>query len=222
MLALKKKKAVVLEAIRVFDQLYPEALCSLNYDSPFQLLVAARLSAMCTDARVNIVTKELFAEYPTPESFLTASEDEVEAIIHPCGLGRTKAKSILGMAKGVLELGGEIPDTMEGLLLLPGVGRKIANLILGDVFQKPGVVTDTHCIRIAGRLGLTQSTVPVKVEKDLDLIIPKELTGRFCHQIVHFGREWCAARSPRCTECPLASCCEYRLKNGEKEVKKNG
>lgn len=213
MLAEKKKKAVVSEAIKVLDRLYPEALCSLDYDTPFQLLVAARLSAMCTDARVNIVTRELFSKYPTPEAFLTASEDEVEAIIHPCGLGHTKAKSILGMAKGVAELGGNIPDTMEGLLLLPGVGRKIANLILGDIFNKPGVVTDTHCIRIAGRLGLTGSTVPLKVERDLEAIIPKELTSRFCHQIVHFGREWCVARSPRCKECPLAGCCEYCLKN---------
>lgn len=202
----EKARERVSLAAGVFDELYPDAACSLEYDKPYELLIAARLSAQCTDARVNIVCQDLFQKYPTLESFAQAEISEVEEVVRPCGLGKTKAKSIVEMSRQMMEnFDGQVPDTMEDLLSLSGVGRKIANLMLGDVFGKPAVVTDTHCIRITGRLGLTANTSPAKVEKDLLKVIPPEISSRFCHQLVQFGRDWCTARSPKCTDCPLAA-----------------
>lgn len=199
-----RKKDTVLYAEEVFDQLYPDAGCSLEYEKPYELLIAARLSAQCTDARVNIVCKDLFRIYPTLESFAQAPVEDIAAVVKPCGLGNTKAKSISEMSRQLIERhGGRVPDTMEELLALSGVGRKIANLILGDVYHQPAVVTDTHCIRISGRLRLTDRDQPLPVERDLVKIIPPEISSRFCHQLVLFGRDWCTARNPKCGDCPL-------------------
>ena len=181
---------------------YPCAECSLEYNEPYELLIATRLSAQCTDARVNIVTKDLFVKYPTLQSFADADISELEEMVRPCGFYREKAKSIKNMAAMIIsEFDGQVPDTMEKLTSLPGVGRKTANLILGDVYGKPAVVTDTHCIRITGRLGLTENTEPYKVEKDLVKIIPPEEGSDLCHRLVFFGREICKARKPLCEEC---------------------
>lgn len=198
---------------------YPSAECSLVYGKTYELLIATRLSAQCTDARVNIVTKDLFAKYPSLQSFADADLEELEGIVKPCGFYKNKAKSIKEMAAMIIsEYGGEVPDTMEKLTSLPGVGRKTANLILGDVFGKPAIVTDTHCIRITGRLGLTKNTEPHKVENDLRKIIPAEEGSDFCHRLVDFGREVCKARKPACDECCLTELCSYYIKN--REVKK--
>lgn len=189
---------------------YPSAECSLVYEKPYELLIATRLSAQCTDARVNIVTRELFAKYTSLQSFADAEIEDLEEIVKPCGFYRNKAKSIKEMSAMIIsEFGGEVPDTMEKLTSLPGVGRKTANLILGDVYGKPAIVTDTHCIRITGRLGLTKNTEPHKVENDLRKIIPEEEGSDFCHRLVDFGREVCRARKPECGECCLTKLCTY-------------
>lgn len=202
--AMTKKQRALL-AIEGLKKLYPDAICSLEYRKPYELLISVRLSAQCTDARVNIVTKDLFEKFPTLESFACASYEEVEEIVRPCGLGKTKAKDIVNLSKMLVEqYNSTVPDTMEELLKLPGVGRKTANLILGDVYHKPAIVTDTHCIRISGRLGLTDgSKVPLAVEKQLWKVLPPEEGSDFCHRLVLFGREYCTARSPKCAECPL-------------------
>ena len=202
------KKERALAAVQMLEDVYPEAVCSLEYAHPYELLIATRLSAQCTDARVNIVTEELFKKYPTLSSLAEASVEEIEAIIKPCGLFHTKAKDVVGLSRMLIEqYGGELPDTLEELTKLPGVGRKTANLVMGDVFGKPAVVTDTHCIRISGRLGLTKETDPYKVEMDLKKLLPPEKSSDFCHRLVHFGREFCKARGPQCTACPLRSIC---------------
>lgn len=209
-----KKKEIALLACDELEKIYPDVKCSLNFTKPYELMFAARLSAQCTDARVNIVTKTLFEKYPTLESFAEADLCELEEIVKPCGLYKTKAKSIKEMAVMLVEeFGGEIPQTMEELLKLPGIGRKTANLMMGDVWGKPAIVTDTHCIRITGRLGLTKNTEPAKVEKDLMKLIPPEISSHFCHQIVQFGRDTCRARAPKCKECSLNSFCTYYSKN---------
>lgn len=198
----KKEKALL--AVEGLEKIYPEAKCSLVYSHPYELMIAGRLSAQCTDARVNIVTKELFAKYPTLQSFADADVNDIAEIVKPCGLYKTKAKSIVEMAHRLYyELGGVIPKTVEELTTLSGIGRKTANLIMGDVHHLPAIVTDTHCIRICGRLGLTKETAPEKVEQDLLKIIPSEKGSDFCHRLVIFGREYCTARSPKCEECPL-------------------
>ena len=208
------KKERVCVAIRELKKIYPEAVCSLNYSKPYELLIATRLSAQCTDARVNIVTKELFKKYPTLQSFADADLEELESYVRPCGFYRTKAKSIKEMAISIIsDFGGEVPDTMEKLTSLSGVGRKTANLILGDVYGKPAVVTDTHCIRITGRLGFTDNTEPRKVEKDLREIIPPEEGSDFCHRLVNFGREICKARNPMCDICTLKNICRFYKEN---------
>lgn len=203
------KNELIAEIIRRLEQVYPDALCSLTYEKPHELMIAGRLSAQCTDARVNIVTKELFAKYKTIEDFANADVDEVAEIVKPCGLYKTKAKSIVGMCRQIMQdFGGEIPDTIEQLTKLEGIGRKTANLVLGDVFHKPAVVCDTHCIRICGRLGLTKNKEPQKVETDLRKILPPEKSSDFCHRMVLFGREYCKARGERCGECPLSDICK--------------
>lgn len=197
--------------IGALTALYPDAVCSLEYaEDPWRLLVAARLSAQCTDERVNIVTKVLFERFPDAPSAAYGDLGEIEEIVRPCGLFRMKAKNIVDMSRIIVEeYGGRVPDTMDGLLSLPGVGRKIANLILGDVFGKGGIVADTHCIRICGRLGYypEDKKDPLLTERVMEGVIPREEQSAFCHRIVMFGREYCTARSPRCGDCPLAGWC---------------
>ena len=202
----KKERAELI--IKRLEEVYPDAECSLIYSKPHELMIAGRLSAQCTDARVNIVTKELFDKYRSIEEFANADVHDVEEIIKPCGLYKTKAKSIVTMCRQImLDFGGKIPDTIDELTKLSGIGRKTANLIMGDVFHKPAVVTDTHCIRICGRLGLTVNKEPSKVEEDLRRILPPEKSSDFCHRLVIFGREYCKARGERCSECPLLDLC---------------
>ena len=202
----KKQRALL--AIDALKQRYPEGICSLQYTEPLELLIATRLSAQCTDARVNMVTPALFERFPTLEAFAEADPEEVGEYIHSCGLYKTKARDIVAMARMLRdEYGGVVPDTVEELIKLPGVGRKTANLVCGDIYGKPAVVTDTHCIRIAGRLGLVDSKDPYKVERQLRELLPPEESNAFCHRLVLFGREICSARSPRWADCPLRDHC---------------
>ena len=199
----------VLSIIEALKERYPDALCALQYEKDYELMIAVRLSAQCTDARVNLVTPALFAAYPTLESIAAADITDIEGYIHSCGFYRQKAKDIVLACQMLLsEYGGKVPGTMEELLKLPGVGRKTANLLLGDIYAQPGsVVCDTHCIRICGRLGLSKGKEPEKVERQLRAILPPEESSDFCHRIVLFGREICTARAPKCTQCPLAIYC---------------
>ena len=211
-----QKKKVMAEIVERLKGVYPEALCALEADGiAWRLLVMARLSAQCTDARVNIVCRDLFQKYPTLEAMADADIGELESIVRPCGLYRTKADSIKRACRMLRDdFCGIVPDNMDDLLSLPGVGRKIANLILGDVYSKPAIVADTHCIRICGRFGMypTDMKDPTKVEKIMrELIAPKEQSD-FCHRIVQFGRDTCSARSPKCSECPLGDICKYNKK----------
>ncbi len=197
-------------------KLYPDALCALEYEGePWKLMVMARLSAQCTDARVNIVCKSLFARFPTLDALADGELSEIEEIVRPCGLYRTKAESIKAACGIVREdFGGHVPDNMDDLLALPGVGRKIANLLLGDIYGKGGIVADTHCIRICGRFGMYPESQrdPVKTEKIMSELIPLSEQSEFCHRIVQFGRDVCTARSPKCNECPVRGLCEYNIK----------
>ena len=204
----KKEKA--LAAVAALKALYPDALCSLDFESPFQLLVATRLSAQCTDARVNLVTPVLFARYPDAAAMAQADVADVENIIHACGFFRQKARDIVATA-GILvsEYGGNVPDTIEALTALPGVGRKTANLIVGDVYGKPAVVADTHLIRISNRLGLVETKDPYKVELQLRELLPPEESNNYCHRNVLHGRAVCDARKPRCEICTLSGFCAY-------------
>ena len=192
-------------------QKYPVSDCALEYDAePWKLLIMARLSAQCTDARVNIVSLDLFSRFKSIEDFANADFEELERAIFSCGLHRTKARDIIGMCKMLIgDFNSQVPDKMEDLLKLPGIGRKIANLILGDIFGKPAIVADTHCIRIAGRLGLCESPDPYKVETQLAAIVPPEESSDFCHRLVFFGRDICRARVPGCEKCFLGDLCEY-------------
>jgi len=206
----KKEKALL--ACEELEKIYPDASCSLNFSKPYELMFSARLSAQCTDARVNIVTETLFKKYPTLESFADADLSELEQDVKPCGFYKMKAKSLKGMAQKLInDFGGEIPQTMDELLTLPGIGRKTANLVMGDIWGKPAIVTDTHFIRITGRIGLTKNKEQAKVEKDLVKLIPPEISSDFCHRTVQFGRDTCRARSPKCGECPLNYFCDYGL-----------
>ena len=217
----KEKKERLAAIVDRLKTVYPEAVCSLEYEGdPWRLLVMGRLSAQCTDARVNIVCRELFSEFPNAESLAYAELSRVEEIVKPCGLFRTKAESIIAASRMLVEdFGGELPDTMDELLLLPGVGRKIANLLLGDIFAKPAVVCDTHCIRICGRLGMypEKEKDPTKIERILTELIDPAEGSDFCHRIVLFGRDVCTARSPLCEGCPLSALCE---KNRRERAKK--
>ena len=205
-----KNPAEVNAIIAELERLYPDALCSLEYKKDYQLLFAVRLSAQCTDARVNQVTPALFARFPTLESFAQASEEEVGEYVHYCGFWRAKAHDLVACAQMLLsDFGGKVPDNMEALLRLPGVGRKTANLILGDIYGKEGYVCDTHCIRITGRLGLTDgSKDPLRVEKQLRACLPPEKSSDFCHRMVLHGRAVCTARSPHCDACTLRPLCD--------------
>ena len=212
----KEKKSALAEIVARLKEIYPNAECALEYGGdPWKLLVMGRLSAQCTDARVNIVSRELFTAFPTAESMAAGDILEIEKIVKPCGLYHMKAASIKEASAMLTErYDGVLPDTMEELLEFPGVGRKIANLLLGDIFGKDAVVTDTHCIRICGRFGMYPESLkdPFKVEKILtELIAPGEGSD-FCHRIVWFGREVCTARSPKCENCPLADLCEHNRK----------
>ncbi|MCI8500832.1 MAG: endonuclease III [Oscillospiraceae bacterium] len=208
----KKERAAL--AVETLKRRYPQAQCSLTYQKPHELLIATRLSAQCTDARVNIVTKDLFAAYPTIDSFAEADAEEIEPYIRPCGLYKTKAKDIVTMCRQLRdEFHYEMPQTIEELTSLSGIGRKTANLMLGDIFGKPAVVTDTHCIRICGRLGLTNEADPYKVEMDLRKILDPKESNDFCHRLVHFGREVCKARSPQCEGCECAEFCKNKGKS---------
>ena len=202
-------KAAVKRIIEMLKGLYPDALCSLQYEKDYELLFSVRLSAQCTDARVNQVTPALFARFPTLESFAQAEPEEVEPYIRSCGFFHGKARDLVGCARQLSErFDGKVPGTMEELTSLPGVGRKTANLILGDVYHQPAYVCDTHCIRITGRLGITDgSKDPLQVERQLRAILPPEESSDFCHRMVLFGRDVCTARSPKCDGCPLRADC---------------
>lgn len=206
------KKERAKSAVELLAELYPEAICSLEYnkEKPYELLIATRLSAQCTDARVNIVTRVLFEKYQSLESLKNAELSDIEEIIRSCGFYKVKAKDIIAIAASLIDdYNGELPDSMEELLKLSGVGRKTANLILGDIFHKPAIVTDTHCIRICGRLGLTSGiTEPKKVEDELRRVLEPTSSSDFCHRLVLFGREYCTARSPKCEKCRLSEICK--------------
>ncbi len=195
--------------IEVLKKRYTDAPCALHYEKDYELMIAVRLSAQCTDARVNLVTPALFSTYPTLEAMASADIADVEKLVHSCGFYKHKARDIVLACQMLLtDYGGRVPDTMEALLRLPGVGRKTANLLLGDLYGAPGsVVCDTHCIRICGRLGLSQGKDPEKVEKQLRAILPADESSDFCHRIVLFGRDCCTARNPKCAECPLTIWC---------------
>ena len=206
-----KSKAAVKRIMEELKGLYPDALCSLTYEKDYELLFAVRLSAQCTDARVNMVTPSLYAKFPTLEAFAGATYEEVGEAIRSCGFYNTKAKDIVECAKVLIDqYGGKVPGTMEELTALPGIGRKTANLILGDVYGQPAYVCDTHCIRITGRLGLTDgSKDPLSVEKQLREVIPGKESSNFCHRMVLHGRALCMARKPNCAACPLVKDCDY-------------
>ena len=207
-----KTQAQIRAIIDALKKLYPEAVCSLDYQKDYELLFSVRLAAQCTDARVNLVTPALFARFPTLEAFAAATADEVGEYVRSCGFWRAKARDIVGSAQMLLsDFGGKVPDNMDDLLRLPGVGRKTANLVLGDVYGKEGYVCDTHCIRITGRLGITDgSKDPMKVETQLRKTIPPEESNNFCHRMVLHGRALCMARGPKCGICPLKEQCDYR------------
>ncbi len=203
------KKERALFAIEALKKEYPDALCSLNASNPFELLVAVRLSAQCTDARVNLVTPALFEKYKTLDDYCNADVKDIERLIHSCGFYKSKAASIIDMAVGIRDrFNGVVPDTIEELITLNGVGRKTANLIVGDVYGKESIVVDTHMIRISNRIGLVSEKDPKKIEFALKKIIPKEEGSDFCHRIVLFGRDICSARKPKCKECPLSEVCK--------------
>ena len=206
MLTLAEKKIRASEVVRALEERYPDATCALQYDGdPWRLLVMGRLSAQCTDARVNVVCEELFRRFPDAVSMANAPIDEIERLVYSCGVYKVKAQNIKEFSRMIVEdFDGRVPDTMDDLLKLPGVGRKIANLILGDIYGKPAIVADTHCIRISNRLGLADSKTPEKVERALVEIVEPEKQSDFCHRLVWFGREVCDARKPDCAHCPFS------------------
>lgn len=208
----KKQRAE--KIIELLEKEYPLADCTLDYDEAWKLLVSVRLAAQCTDARVNVVVKDLFAKYPSPAALAAATPEEIEEIVKPCGLGKSKARDIHKCMTTLVEQhNGQVPDDFDKLLKLPGVGRKSANLIMGDVFGKPAIVTDTHCIRLTNRMGLVDGIKdPKKVEMALWKIIPGEKGSDFCHRLVNHGREVCTARKAYCEKCCLQEVCKKVLK----------
>lgn len=211
----KDKKRIAEAAVEIFEKEYTGAVCSLDYaeGNAFQLLIATRLSAQCTDARVNLVTPKLFGRFPDAESMAAASLSEVEELIKTCGLYKTKAKDLIGIGKMLCEaFGGKVPDTVEELIKLPGVGRKTANLVCGDIYGKPAVVTDTHFIRLCNRFGFVKTTDPLKVEKEMREILPPDKSNGFCHRTVLHGRAVCTARKAHCENCCFEEICEKHIK----------
>lgn len=195
-------------SVDALKKAYPGAVCSLVYRDPLQLLIATRLSAQCTDARVNLVTPALFERFPTLDAFCEGTVEEIETLIHSCGLYKTKARDIHALClKLRSDFGGVVPDSIEELVKLPGVGRKTANLVVGDIYGKPAVVADTHCIRISNRLGLTDSKDPLKVERQLREVLPPEESNDYCHRLVLHGRAVCTARGYRCEDCCMKDFC---------------
>ena len=205
-------KDTALKIVELLEQEYPDALCSLEYEKDYELLFATRLAAQCTDERVNKVTPTLYSRYPSLEALAEAKLEDVEEIIRSCGFFHTKARDIIAASQMLLvDFGGVVPDNMEDLLKLPGVGRKTANIILGDIYHKPAVVTDTHCIRLANRMGLAVGKEPYKVEMQLAELIPPEKQSDFCHRLVLHGRAVCSARKPTCDICVLHDVCAKKL-----------
>jgi len=205
-------KVKITEMIQALKKCYPEPYCALNYSKDYELLFATRLAAQCTDARVNTITPTLYERYPTLEAIAGADVSELENIIHSSGFFRAKARDIIAASNMLLnEFSGRVPDTMEDLLRLPGVGRKTANLILGDIYKKPAVVVDTHCIRLSNRIGLVTTKEPVKIETELRKVLPPKESSDFCHRLVLHGRAVCTARKPKCAVCCIASICKKVL-----------
>ena len=218
-MAKTKKQKLALEIIQRLKEAYPDATCTLDFDEAWKLLVSVRLAAQCTDERVNVIVEKLFAKYPDVNALADATEDEIEAIVRPCGLGRSKARDISACMKILRDqYDGKVPDTFDALMKLPGVGRKSANLIMGDVYGKPAIVTDTHCIRLVNRMGLVNGIKePKKVEMELWKLIPPEEGSDFCHRLVYHGRAICTARTkPYCNQCSLSDICP---KNGVDAIK---
>lgn len=206
------KKQIAILAVEALKKEYPDAICSLVYTDPLQLLIATRLAAQCTDARVNMVTPALFEKFPTAEDFANASEDEVAPYIKSCGLYKTKSRDIVAMAKMLVDkFGGKVPDNIEDLTSLPGIGRKTANLVVGDIFGQPAVVVDTHCIRITRRLGLHQLKDQKKIEFELRKLLPPRESNDFCHRLVLHGRAVCDARKPKCDVCCMKDFCQKKI-----------
>ena len=203
------QKERVAKLRELLDKAYPDVKCSLDFETPVEMLVAVQLSAQCTDARVNIVTKELFKKYKTAEDFANADINELQEYIKSAGFYKNKSKNIIACCKRLVEVyDGKVPDTMEDLLTLAGTGRKTANLILGDLYGKSAVVVDTHCMRLSRRIGLTKEEEPQKIEMDLKKIVPPDYQLRLCHQFVYHGRAVCTARSPKCDVCPIYEVCK--------------
>lgn len=211
-----RKKQKANQVVLLIKEAYPDPSCCLNYTHPYELLIAVRLSAQCTDARVNIVTQTLFSNYPTLDSLANADYDAIYAILKPCGLGKTKAKDTIDMCKALIETYNRVlPNTIEELTKLPGIGRKTANLIMGDIYGQPAVVCDTHCIRITNHIGLSTSTNPLIVERELRAILPPSESSDFCHRMVLHGRAVCKARSPMCEVCCVNTLCKDYIKQNK-------
>lgn len=207
-----RKKDIALMAVEALKTEYPDAICSLEYKDPFQLLVATRLAAQCTDARVNMVTPALFERFPDAESMAQADTKEIAELIHSCGFYRTKSEDLVEISKKIIsDFGGKVPDTIEELVTLQGVGRKTANLIVGDIYGKPAVVVDTHCIRITRRLGLHTERSQEKIEKILKDLLPPEESNDFCHRLVLHGRAVCKAQRPQCDNCCMQEFCKKNI-----------
>ena len=212
----KKEKAA--KAVELLKKEYPGAVCSLEYQKPYELLIATRLSAQCTDARVNLVTPVLFGKYPTLKALAEADEQDISDIIHSCGFYKMKAHDISETCKILVkDYGGIVPDSVEELTKLPGVGRKTANLLVGDIYKKPAVVCDTHCIRITNLLGLTTTKDPLKCETELRELLDPNESNDFCHRTVLHGRAVCVARRPQCDKCILKEICSFASEKGEKQ-----
>ena len=209
------KKQDIIKIIEILKNTYPEATCSLDFKTPFELGIAVMLSAQCTDERVNKITPFLFEKYKKPEDYINSSLEEIEEIIKPCGFYKNKAKSVLGYAKMIVEeYNGKIPETMEELVKLPGIGRKSANVIMLEAFNNPqGIAVDTHAKRIANRIGLSKEKEPLKIEQDLIRIIPKKYFKDVNHLLVWHGRNICNARKPECEKCPIKEYCKYYIQN---------
>lgn len=206
------KKEIAINAVEALKIEYPDAICSLVYDDPLQLLIATRLAAQCTDARVNMVTPALFDRFKNVDDFASSTAEEVAEYIKSCGLYKTKSKDIVLMAQAIKNnFNGKVPDNIDDLISLPGIGRKTANLIMGDIYKKPAVVVDTHCIRITRRLGLHQLTDQKKIEFELRKLLPPDESNDFCHRIVLHGRAVCTARSPKCENCCMQSFCKKKI-----------